>query len=61
MERFLVEYANYQKKSFKNNQLMKQEYKDKAVEQINHALRLREKGLITVDDTIQSILNCIKS
>jgi hypothetical protein len=61
MERFLTEYANYEKKLFKNNKLMQQEYKDKAIERINKILQCREKGLITIDETINGILNCLPS
>ena len=61
MERFLTEYANYKKRLFKNNKLMQQEYTDKAIERIDNSLQCREEGLITIDETINGILNCSPS
>ena len=61
MERFLTEYANYKKRLFKNNKLMQQEYKDKAIERIDNGLQCKEEGLITIDETINGILNCLPS
>ena len=61
MERFLTEYANYKKRLFKNNKLMQQEYKDKAIERIDNSLQCKEEGLITIDETINGILNCLPS
>lgn len=58
MERFIKEYANYQKKQIESNPLMKEEVKTEALKRIKHTLKVKEKGLITVDETIQSILNC---
>ena len=56
MERFIKEYANYQMKNYKQNTLMQQKYKDEKISKINKALVMREKGFITVDETIKVIL-----
>lgn len=60
VERFIREYASSQKKTISNDTLIKEEYKEKAYIKINNALSTREKGLITVDETIRSILNCFE-
>ncbi len=60
MEKFIKEYANYQKKSISNRALMKEEYKEKAYIKINNALSLRGRGLITVDEAIRCILDCFE-
>ena len=60
MERFIKEYANYQKRTIKNNKLMKGEIKEKAYINIASALNLRKRELITIDETITCIMNCSK-
>lgn len=55
MERFIKEYANYKIKEYTDNDLMKQEIKDKKIWLINNILRQKEKGLITVDEAIYLI------
>lgn len=57
MERFLKEYAIYQKSTFVDNELMIPEIKKRAVDTIDRALKARERGFITVDETIRMILN----
>lgn len=57
MERFLKEYANYQKSTFVDNRLMISEIKERAVATIDRALKAHDRGLITVDETIRMILN----
>jgi|GEM_PF-7040256 hypothetical protein len=57
MERFIKEYANYQMKNYKQNTLMQKKYKDEKISKINKALAMREKGFITVDETIKVILD----
>ena len=56
MERFIKEYAAYQIKNYKENTLMQQEFKDEKIAKITKALKLRENGLITIDETIKTIL-----
>lgn len=56
MERFIKEYANYKKGSIKNSDLMKEEYKNNIITKIDKVLAAREKGLITIDETIRYIL-----
>ena len=59
VERFIKEYANYQKKSINSNELMKQEYKQKALNRMDNILKAKERGIITVDETILSIVNIL--
>jgi len=56
MERFIKEYAAYQIRNYKENTLMQQEFKDEKIAKITKVLKLRENGLITVDETIKTIL-----
>jgi hypothetical protein len=56
MERFIKEYANYQMKNYEQNTLMQQKYKNEKISKINKALTMREKGFITIDETIKMIL-----
>ena len=60
MERFIKEYANYTKSCIIHNDLMKQDIKQKALEKIKKSIRAREKGLITVDETMKLIMNCFE-
>lgn len=57
MERFIREYANYQKKNV-SNILVNEEHRKEAVRRIDRAVKAREKGLVTVDETIKMILAC---
>lgn len=56
MERFIKEYAAHQIKKYKENKLMQQDIKDEKISKVAQALKLRENGLITVDETIKTIL-----
>lgn len=58
MERFIKEYANYQKRIISNNELMRPEIKNMAIKKINGALRARERGLIIPDDAVKLIMDC---
>lgn len=55
MRRFITEYANYQKACFTCNDMIEKEVKEEAVETINGALKAREKGMISVDETMRII------
>nr|DAP79618.1 MAG TPA: hypothetical protein [Caudoviricetes sp.] len=57
MERFIREYANYQKKNV-SNILVNEEHRKEAVRRIDRAVKAREKDLVTVDETIKMILAC---
>lgn len=57
MERFIREYANYQKENV-SNILVNEEHRKEAVRRIDRAVKEREKGLVTVDETIKMILAC---
>ena len=58
--RFMKEYANFQKQSICNGELIKQEIKDKATENVDKALRTYERGLITINEAMKLIMNCLK-
>jgi hypothetical protein len=56
MERFIKEYANHKKNDCNHNELMTKECKDKTINTIDKALKLRDKELITISETIKIIL-----
>ena len=58
--RFMKEYASYTKQSISNSNFMKKEIKEKAIAKVNKALQLTEKGLITIDEGMESIMNCFE-
>ena len=60
VERFLKEYANYKTKSIKDNNEIFIDDKKMALIQINKVLFLREKGMLTVEESIKGIMNVIK-
>ena len=60
VERFITEYANSRKRNIIANDLMRENFKADAIAKIDGAVRARERGLITVDETIQLILECFK-
>ena len=60
VERFIREYANYQKKSINSNDLMKRDIKESALNRIDNVLKAKERGLITVNETMQIITNSLQ-
>lgn len=56
VERYIKEYANDCKRKIEENNLMESNVKNKAIAKINKAVKLRDKGLITADETIKIIL-----
>ena len=58
--RFIKEYASYTKKSIFNSELMNYEIKQKAIKNIDKALHLTERGLITIDEGMKLIINCFE-
>lgn len=55
MERFIKEYSNYKIKTINNNESMQMEFKIEKIEKIYHILKMREKGLITIDEVMKII------
>lgn len=55
--RYMKEYANAQRKSYANNELMQKKYKDAAIEIIEHTLKKTERGLITIDEGMKALCN----
>lgn len=60
VERFIREYASATKKGINNNELIKKEYKEKAIQVIDNALKFREQGMITATESLQMIIDCFK-
>lgn len=55
--RYMKEYANAQRKSYANNELMQKKYKDAVVEIIERILKNTERGLITIDEGMKALCN----
>lgn len=55
--RYMKEYANAQRKSYENNELMQEKYKDTAVEIIERILENTERGLITINEGMKALCN----
>lgn len=55
--RYMKEYANAQRKSYANNELMQKKYKDAALEIINRILKNVERGLITIGEGMKLLCN----
>lgn len=53
--RYMKEYANTQRKSYANNELMQKKYKDAAVEIIERILKNTERGLITINEGMKAL------
>ena len=56
--RFMKEYANYNIRTIKQNDLIEDSLKSEAIERINKSVALYEKGRMTIDETMRSIGNC---
>lgn len=55
--RYMKEYANAQRKSYENNELIQEKYKDTAVEIIERILKNTEHGLITINEGMKALCN----
>lgn len=55
--RYMKEYANAQRKSYVNNELMQKKYKDAVLEIIERVLKNTERGLITIDEGMKVLCN----
>jgi hypothetical protein len=53
----MKEYANAQRKSYENNELIQEKYKDTAVEIIERILKNTEHGLITINEGMKALCN----
>lgn len=57
VERFIREYASYQKKYIKEKAFFfTEEQKAEAIKKIDRAVKCRQDGLITVEETIKMIM-----
>ena len=57
MKRFVTEYANYQITEYLNNDLMQAEYKNAAINRIDRAVFLCDRGMITINECMCIISN----
>ena len=60
VEKFIKDYAKARIKEIMFDTYLLKEVKDDAIRKIDKALLLRERGLITRDETISIILNCFE-
>lgn len=60
MPRFVVEYANYQKKTIKNIEGFTTDKKKEIRKQIDRVLQGLERGLITISETMTYLTTCIR-
>lgn len=60
IEPYIKQYAEAKKKRLLNNDLISEERKEDAIKRIDRAVKMRERGLITEDDCIIRICDCIK-
>lgn len=60
VERFIKEYASYQKRYIKEKAFFfKEEKKTEAIKKVNCVVKLRQDGLITVDEALKMIMEVI--
>ena len=57
--RYMKEYADAQRKSYINNRLMQEKYKNAVVEVIDRTLRNVEHGVITINEGMKTLCNPI--
>ena len=55
--RYIKEYANAQRKSYANNELMQKKYKDAAMKIIERILKNVERGSITINEGMKALCN----
>lgn len=53
--RFLTEFASWQKKQFQGNELMRPEIKAYGLKEIETALQLYERGMLTIHEAVDTI------
>jgi len=53
----MKEYANAQRKSYIDNELMQKKYKDMALETIERILKNVERGSITINEGMKALCN----
>lgn len=51
----MKEYANAQRKSYVDNELIQKNYKEAAVETIERILKNTERGLITINEGMKAL------
>lgn len=59
--RFMTEYANFQRRKFKENELMQDDIKKEALSRIDRIMSLYERGIVTVDETMERICHPLSS
>lgn len=61
IEPYIEQYAKAKKKAILGNKVMKDEYKQNGIKRIEKAINFRERGLVTVDECIKMIADCMSN
>ena len=59
VESYIKQYAEAKEKTILSNYLMGDENKQKGIKQIKGAVKARERGLITIDECVRCICDCM--
>lgn len=59
VETFIKDYAEVKKNEIKSEPKIRENIKEMAIAKINKAIFLRERGIITRDEAILAIVNCL--
>ena len=59
IEPYIKQYAKAKKKAILSNELMGEMIKQNGVKNIDKAIKFRERGLITADECIKMIADCM--
>ena len=54
-QRFLKEFATYQKNQILHDELMKENYKEEKIKAIEKAISLADRGMVTINEAIKAI------
>ena len=60
VEKFIKDYAKVKQNDILVDDFISKDIREKAIEKIDKTLKLRERGIITRDETISMILNCFE-
>ena len=60
VEKFIKDYADVRKNDILVDDFISKDIREKAIEKIDKTLKLRERGIITIDEAISMILNCFE-
>lgn len=57
--RFMKEYAEYQKMKIAKNEFIDEDTKNQAIKDADKILQIYERGLITITEAMQMLMNCL--